>query len=224
MLQKIDKKKYIFFYLIIFLILSSTHNSNFKHKNFFILKKIEVVGLDKTDNLLLEKKLKNLIGSNIFTINKESFNFIKSENLINRYNIKKIFPNHIKVYLESAVAISIIKYSNEQVILGNNGKIIESKSLPLNIPEVNGTNDIKKVFQTIQIIDKSNYNIRNIRKIIFFPSDRIDIILENKKKIRFPINLTVDNLNLSLRLIDDELFNMSKTIDLRIPNKVITYD
>ena len=224
MLQKIDKKKYIFFYLIIFLILSSTHNSNFKRNNFFIVEKIEVVGLDKTDNLLLEKKLKDLIGLNIFTIDKESFKFIKSENLINRYNVKKIFPNHIKVYLESAVAISVLKYSNGLVILGNNGKLIDSKSLPSNVPEVSGTNDIKKVFKTIQIINKSNYNIRNIKKIIFFPSDRIDIILENKIKIRFPINLTIDNLNLSFRLIEDESFNLSKTIDLRIPNKVITYD
>tara|TARA_B100001057_G_scaffold268061_1_gene268175 strand:+ start:308 stop:982 length:675 start_codon:yes stop_codon:yes gene_type:complete len=224
MLQKIDKKKYIFFYLIIFLILSSTHNSNFKHKNFFIIKKIEVVGLDKTDNLLLEKKLKYLIGSNIFMIKKQSFKVIKSENLINRYNVKKIYPNHIKVYLESAVAISVIKYLNELVILGNNGKIIDLKSLPLNVPEVNGTNDIKKVFQTIKIINKSNYNIRNIKKIIFFPSDRIDIVLENKKRIRFPINLTIENLNLSLRLVEDGVFNASKIIDLRIPNKVITYD
>ena len=224
MLQKIDKKKYIFFYLIIFLILSSTHNSNFKHKNFFIIKKIEVVGLDKTDNLLLEKKLKYLIGSNIFMIKKQSFKVIKSENLINRYNVKKIYPNHIKVYLESAVAISVIKYLNELVILGNNGKIIDLKSLPLNVPEVNGTNDIKKVFQTIKIINKSNYNIRNIKKIIFFPSDRIDIVLENKKRIRFPINLTIENLNLSLRLVEDGGFNASKIIDLRIPNKVITYD
>ena len=224
MLQKIDKKKYIFFYLIIFLIFSSTHNLNFKYNNFFIVKKIEVVGLDERDNLLLEKKLKDLIGSNIFTINKESFKFIKSENLINRYNIKKIYPNHIKVYIESAVAISVIKYLNELVILGNNGKIIDLESLPSNIPEVNGTNDIKKVFETIKIINKSNFNIRNIKKIIFFPSDRIDIILKNKKKIRFPINLTIDNLNLSLRLIEDELFNTSKIIDLRIPNKVISYD
>ena len=224
MLQKIGKKKYIFFYLIIFLILSSTHNSNFKRNHFFIVEKIEVVGLDKTDNLLLEKKLKDLIGLNIFTIDKESFKFIKSENLINRYNVKKIFPNHIKVYLESAVAISVLKYSNGLVILGNNGKLIDSKSLPSNVPEVSGTNDIKKVFKTIQIINKSNYNIRNIKKIIFFPSDRIDIILENKIKIRFPINLTIDNLNLSFRLIEDESFNLSKTIDLRIPNKVITYD
>ena len=224
MLQKIDKKKYIFFYLIIFLIFSSTHNLNFKYNNFFIVKKIEVVGLDERDNLLLEKKLKDLIGLNIFTIDKESFKFIKSENLINTYNIKKIYPNHIKVYIESAMAISVIKYLNELVILGNNGKIIDLESLPSDIPEVNGTNDIKKVFETIKIINKSNFDIRNIKKIIFFPSDRIDIILKNKKKIRFPINLTIDNLNLGLWLIEDELFNTSKIIDLRIPNKVITND
>ena len=224
MLQKIDKKKYIFFYLIIFLIFSSTHNLNLKYNKFFIVKKIEVVGLDERDNLLLEKKLKDLIGSNIFTINKESFKFIKSENLINSYNIKKIYPNYIKVYIESAVAISVIKYLNELVILGNNGKIIDLESLPSNIPEVNGTNNIKKVFETIKIINKSNFNIKNIKKIIFFPSDRIDIILKNKKKIRFPINLTIDNLNLSLQLIEDEVFNASKIIDLRIPNKVISYD
>ena len=224
MLQKIDKKKYVLFYLIIFLILSSIHNSNFKYKNFFTIKEIEVVGLDKTDNLLLEKKLKDLIGANIFTIEKEPFKFINYENLINRYHVKKIYPNHIKVYIESAVAISVIKYFNDLVILGNNGKIIDLKSLPLNVPEVNGTNDIKKIFQTIKIINKSNLDIRSIKKIIFFPSDRIDIVLENKKKIRFPLNLTIDNLNLSLRLIEYKAFNDSKIIDLRIPKKVITYD
>jgi len=48
--------------------------------------------------------------------------------------------------------------------------------------------------------------------------------LKNKKKIRFPINLTIDNLNLSLQLIKDEVFHASKIIDLRIPNKVISYD
>ena len=122
------------------------------------------------------------------------------------------------------MAIGVIKHLNELIVLGNNGKKIDLKSLPLNVPEVSGTNDIEKVFKTIKIINKSNYNIRNIKKIIFFPSDRIDIVLENKKKIRFPINLTIDNLNLSLQLIEDEVFNASKIIDLRIPNKVISYD
>ncbi len=224
MLQKIDNKKYIFFYLIIFIILSSIHNSNFKNYNFFTIKKIEVVGLNETDNLLLENKLTDLIGSNIFSLKKESFKLINTVNLIKSYDVKKIYPNQVKVNLEPAVAISVVRYLNEKVILGNNGKIIYLKNLPENIPEVTGTNDIKKVFQTIKIFNKSNFDIKNIKKINFFPSERIDIELENDKKIKFPINLTIENLNLSRRLIEREEFNKSKIIDLRIPGKIITYD
>lgn len=224
MLLKKDNKKYIFFYLIIFLILSSIHNSNFKYNNFFIVKKIEVLGLDRTDNLVLKNKLKDLIGSNIFSLKKESFRLINSVNLIKSYDVKKIYPNQVKVYLEPAVAISVIEYLNERVVLGNNGKIIDLESLPKNVPEVIGTNDIKRVFQTIKIFNESNFDIRNIKKINFFPSERIDIELENEKKIRFPINLTIENLNFFSNLIEEGKFDKSKTIDLRIPDKVITYD
>ena len=224
MLQKIDKKKYIFFYFIIFLILSSIHNSNFKYNNFFIVKKIEIIGLNKSNNLLLESKLIDLIGSNIFTLNKESFKIITSFNLVKNYDIKKKYPNQIKVYLESAEAISIIKYLNELTVLGNNGKIIDLENLPTNVPEVIGSNDIKKIFQTLIMIDQSDLDIENIEKIIFFPSDRIDIEFKNKKKIKFPVNFTIDNLNFGLRLFEDKKFNKSKIIDFRITNKVITYD
>ena len=224
MLQKLDKKNYIFFLLIVFLILSSTHNSNFKYNNFFKVKKIEVVGLNKTDNAFLENEFTELVGSNIFTINKKSFELINSVNQIKSYNVKKIYPNQVNVYLESAKAIGFIKNANEFVILGNNGKIIDPETLPKNIPEVTGTNDMKKIFQTIEIIKKSDFNIKKIKKINFFPSKRIDIELENKKKIKFPINLKIDDLNFGFRVINDEKFNQVKIIDLRIPNKVIIDD
>ncbi len=224
MLRKLDKKNYIFFLLIVFLILSSTHNSNFKYNNFFNVKKIEVVGLNKTDNAFLENEFTDLVGSNIFTLNKKSFELINSVNRIKSYNVKKIYPNQVKVYLESAKAIGFVKNMNELVILGNNGKIIESETLPKNIPEVTGTNDMKKIFQTIEIIKKSDFDIRKIKKINFFPSKRIDIELENKKKIKFPINLKIDDLNFGFRVINDEKFNQVKIVDLRIPNKVITDD
>ena len=224
MLQKTDKKKYIFLYFIIFLILSSIHNLNFKDYSFFIVKKIEVVGLDKSNNYLLEKRLVDLIGSNIFAINRESFEFFNTINLIKNFNVKKIYPNQIKVYLQSAEAVSIVKNLNELFVLGNNGKILNLKKLPKNVPEVSGTNDIEKIFQTLKIIDKSNIDLENIKKIDFFPSERIDIEFNNKKKIRFPINSKIDDLNFGLRLIENEKLNKSKILDLRIPNKVITYD
>ncbi len=224
MLQKIDKKKYIFFYLIAFLILSSIHNSNFKNNNFFSIKKIDVVGLNKSKNLLLENKLVDFIGYNIFTLEKESFKFINSINFIKDYNIKKIYPNKLKVYLEPVKAISIVNHLDKFFILGNNGKIIDLDNIPINVPKVTGTSDIKKVFQILKMIDKSNFNIENIKNIEFFQSERVDIELINKKKIRFPINYTVDNFNFALKLLDDDRYSKSKTLDLRIPNKVITYD
>ena len=224
MLQKIDKKKYIFFYLIIFIILSSIHNSNFRYNNFFSVKKIDVIGLNKSNSLLLEKKLVNFIGYNIFTLERESFKFINSINFIKDYNVRKIYPNQIKVYLEPVKAISVVKHFNKLEVLGNNGKIIDLENLPMNVPKVTGINDIKKVFQTLKLIDKSNFDIESIDKIEFFPSERIDIEFRNKKKIRFPINYTIDNLNFALRLLDDDKYNNSKILDLRIPNKVITYD
>ena len=224
MLQKIDKKNYIFFYLIIFLILSSTHNLNLKLNNFFTVKKINVVGLEKIDNSFLEKKFTNLIGSNIFALSKKSFEIMDSINLINSYKIKKIYPDQITIQIESAVAIGVIKYLNELVILGNNGKIIESESLPDNVPKVIGTGDIKKISQTLQMIDKSNLEIENIEKIKFFPSGRIDVKLKNKTEIRLPMEFTIDNLNFGSRLLIDHKFDKSKVLDLRIPNKVISYD
>ena len=224
MLQKIDKKKYVFFYLIIFIILSSIHNSNFRYNNFFSVKKIDVIGLNKSNSLLLEKKLVNFIGYNIFTLERESFKFINSINFIKDYNVRKIYPNQIKVYLEPVKAISVVKHFNKLEVLGNNGKIIDLENLPMNVPKVTGINDIKKVFQTLKLIDKSNFDIESIDKIEFFPSERIDIEFRNEKKIRFPINYTIDNLNFALRLLDDDKYNNSKILDLRIPNKVITYD
>ena len=74
------------------------------------------------------------------------------------------------------------------------------------------------------MINKSNFNIENIKKIEFFLSDRIDIEFKNKRKIRFPINYTIDNFNFALKLLDDDRYSKSKILDLRIPNKVITYE
>ena len=206
---------FLLFYVLLYL---------FRYKNFFSVKKIDVIGLSKSNNLLIEKRLVDYIGYNIFTLKRESFEFINSISFIKKYSIKKIYPNQLKFYLEPAKAISVVKHFDKLVVLANNGKIIDLENLPMNVPKVTGINNIEKVFQTLKIIEKSNFEIKNIKKIEFFPSGRIDIEFRNKKKIKFPINYTVDNLNFASKLLGDDKYNNFNVLDLRIPNKVITYD
>ena len=73
------------------------------------------------------------------------------------------------------------------------------------------------------MIDKSNLEIENIEKIKFFQAE-IDVKLKNKTEIRLPMEFTIDNLNFGSRLLIDHKFDKSKVLDLRIPNKVISYD
>ena len=130
-----------------------------------------------------------------------------------------------KIIKQTMLKIGVKKdHLDKLFILGNNGKIIDLDNIPINVPRVTGTSDIKKVFQTLKMIDKSNFNTENIKNIEFFQSERVDIEFINKKKIRFPINYTVDNFNFALKLLDDDRYSKSKILDLRIPNKVITYD
>ena len=68
MLQLIDRRKKIFFYLILFLLLSTqiTKNKNVNNNFDTSLEKIEVTGLSNKNNLKVYKSLKFLLTENIF--------------------------------------------------------------------------------------------------------------------------------------------------------------
>ena len=63
-----------------------------------------------------------------------------------------------------------------------------------------------------KIFFDGNIDIKNINKIEFFPSGRIDIEFKNKKKIRLPINSKIDDFNFGFRLIENEKLNKSKNL------------
>ena len=77
-------------------------------------------------------------------------------------------------------------------------------------------------------IDKLDNNTTVIYRNYNKKVDEIEILKIksycHRKKIKFPLNFTIDDLNFGFRVINDEKFNQVKIIDLRIPNKVITDD
>ena len=83
--------------------------------------------------------------------------WIKEKNLKAIYDKKKSEKDELKEIISSIknkniaganVTIpfknEVIKYLDKFVILGNNGKIIHLDRMPINVPKVTGTNDIKK--------------------------------------------------------------------------------
>ena len=99
MLQLIDKKKKLFFYLILFILLSTQITINQKdQKNSIIkLKQIEVFGLSDKNNIKISESLNSFLFKNIFLINKNDFyEILEKNNLIESFYVKKFYPN-IKV-------------------------------------------------------------------------------------------------------------------------------
>ena len=81
-LQLIDRKLKIFFYLILFIFLSTqiTIKKNNKFSFNTNLNNIEVIGLSEENNIKIYKSLKFLLTKNIFFINKNDFeNILKKK-------------------------------------------------------------------------------------------------------------------------------------------------
>ena len=128
--QLIDKKKIIFFYIILFIFLNTqiANNQNFAKESLIKVKKIEVFGLSKKNNFKVSESLSSLLSQNIFFVKKNYLNKILNQNsLIEYFNIKKIYPDVIKVYIKKAEFLAITNKNNKRYFIGSNGKLTPVK-------------------------------------------------------------------------------------------------
>ena len=103
--RSIDKKLRLFFYLILFLLLSTqiSKNKNIKSNINNKLNSVEVIGLSEENNLKVYEGLKFLLTESIFFINKKELqNILRKNNLIDYFYVRKIYPNLIQVKIKQA--------------------------------------------------------------------------------------------------------------------------
>ena len=221
--QLIDKKNRIFIYIIFLFILSTTSNKAIQNKKNFpsLIKEVNVTGLSKTNNLLLKKKMNNLYYKNIHIIDKIEINKIMSEfNIIEEYNVKKIYPSEINIKIKPTKVIARIS-SNNQLVVGDNGKLIKSEENYESLPYIFGEFNSKKFLKFKKNIEDSKFNFTDFKSISFYPSNRWDILTINGILIKLPDNNLLKSLNLSYKIIKNDQLKDSKFIDLRIANQAI---
>ena len=222
MLQQIDKKKKILGYFLLFFLLTTFNNLYFIKSNKFNLTNIYVNGLDEKINSQILRDLKTITFENIFFLNKEFLkNVIEDYDLVGSYQIKKIYPNSIRVDIKKTEFLAITYINNEKFLIGSNGKLIQSELFKKDLPVIFGKIEINNFLELIEILRNSNFDINNISEFYSYRSGRWDIKTKTNLLYRLPREKLLSSLNFINEINKEKSFDNKNVIDLRNPNYLI---
>ena len=170
--QSIGKKNKVGLYIVLLLILSTTSAKFPDDKKKYSIKidKIKVIGLSYNKNLEIKNDLSSIFYQNIFTLKKKEINkIIRKHNIIEEYNIKKIYPSTLIVNIKPTKFVAKTTNAN-QVIVGSNGKLITSVQSNKTLPYIFGEFNSIEFLKFKKNVEQSNFNFSELKKIYFFPS------------------------------------------------------
>ena len=224
-----NKKIKILFYIFIFIFLSTIsffeRTNIFGNKVFFPLNKIEIYGYEKVDYVAIQNQLSSLIGKNLLFMRSKDIEEILDKNkLINEFTIQKKYPNTVSINLKEVNFVAEIFKNKKKYFLTDNDNLIPFKDYVIeqDLPNIYGK-DAEYHFNDFQkILKLNNFNLNIISSYYFFQINRWDLVLNNKKIIKFPSKNLEEAIKVANKLLQNKDFNKYSVIDLRINNKIIT--
>ena len=191
--------------------------------NIFKIKYVEIENIYIIDKKELKKivnnELKNL---SLFSINeKKMSNILKKYEIIKSIEIKKVFPNTIKIKLvEKEIIATLINKKKKFYLTLNGEKIRFFKNEKLdNLPKIFG--EQKNFTQIYNSLKKLNFPINEIKSFYYFDIGRWDIILKNSNIIKLPVKDFNESLINYNELKNDQNFTKYKIFDYRIKDQLI---
>ena len=220
--RSIDKKNKIIIYLKSLLILSTTNGKFVKNQNvyFSTINQINIKGLSNTDHKKIYNELNSLFYQNILFVGKKKIQRVLSKyNIIEEYNIKKIYPSTININIKPTKFIA--KLSNNDQLVGANGKLIEDRDNDEILPYIFGEYNSRDFLIFKNNINKSKFTFTEFKTLYFFPSNRWDILTNDDILIKLPQDNFSTALNLAHKIISNDNLENKKLIDLRVNNHLI---
>ena len=226
MLQLIDKKKKIYFYIFIFFLVSTLNNISFLKvsNNFLNVKKIDVKGLNKNLNSEIHESVRFLLNNNLLFVDKEKLTKKLNEfSFLDSYEIFKKFPSNIKIILHQTELVGTTIKENKKFFIGNNGKLIpiETYENYKELPNVFGDFVVDDYLNLIKKFKLNEFKYNNITDYYFFPSGRWDIKTSSGNLIKFSSSNLNKSIKIAKKIIESSSIKKKKILDLRIPNQVI---
>ena len=216
-------KKRILFASVLLLLLSTYNIQKSANLNSGLnIEKIYVENNKFIDEKIIKKKLSFLYETNLFSLNKKDVKLKLNEiDFIDSFEVKKIFPNKIKIKIYENIPIAIIQNKTEKKFYTKNDKAIKFIEIDEfnNLPLVFG--DHKSFSDFYKILKKINFPLSEIKKFYLFDSKRWDIVTKNNQTIKLPIKNYEISLQNFIDLKDQINFGKYKIFDYRINNQII---
>ena len=219
-------KKNFFFVFLLFVFLT-TYNYDKKeltHKGFFSIKEIEIIGIKNSNRNDLETKLSEIKKKNIIFLSLSDFSeIIKNTEFINSLEIKKIYPDKIKVGVIEDHPIGIFSNSNgEEVVLLENNKIAKNyKDKFKNLPKVFGNGAEKKFYDFYSKLQATDFDLKLIKQFNYYDINRWDLLLVDEKLIKLPPEGYEESILKFLEIYEKDNFKKFKLFDFRLKNELI---
>jgi len=211
-----------FFFAISLLILLTTFSYNEEISiNTFKIKDIKIENNNFLKKKDLLKEFSFLYERNLFLLNDLDIEKKVNNSFIESLNIKKIYPNIIKIRVYEKQPRAIIIFGDSKFFLGEKFELIKfEENLQFkNLPVVYGDNkSFKTLFNELQTI---KFPTEQIKYYHYFNAKRWDLEMIDNKKVRLPSKNYLKSLQNFLEIKKDNSFNKYKIFDYRLKNQLI---
>ena len=225
MLQLTNKKRYLL-YVFLFIILSTFNNLNLSKFNFFLVKEIEVIELNTAGDTEvindLKKRLSIFKNKNIFSIKKDlAQTEVFKNKWVSEVSIQRRYPSRLNVIVKKATPIANIIVENNLYFVGSNFRLIKTKNLKKNLPNIFGKPTMLSLSILINQINKSNFDYNDIHEFYHLKSGRWDIKTNKDILIKLPKENISESLDIAYELMNNKNFLIKKKINLTVKDQLI---
>ena len=214
--------KKIIIYLLLFCFLVSINNISLINLSFPKINKIEIIGLNLNERKKIESIINDANFKNIFYLDKQYLKKkINSINIIEDFEIFKNYPSTLKIFIKETKILAKTKKNGSNYFIGSNGKLILNDYSSSSLPFVFGDLNVEEFLKFRNEVDKSNFDFKTIIKLYYFKSKRWDIETSEGYLIKLSRNDVKKDLNLFVRLSNEDKFKNELVIDFRQKDQII---
>jgi cell division septal protein FtsQ len=215
-------KKRLVIALALLVLLSTYKPQELSLTSKFNIKEIKIENNHILKDEDIKKDLIFLYDTNLIFLNNSNIKLIlKSNNLIQSFEVKKIYPNKIKIKIFEKKPIVILQHKKKKFYISETFDLINFSDLDAykNLPIVFGKQkDFKILYQNLQ---KINFPLEEIKKYYLYESKRWDLETDEKKIIKLSPENYIKSLENFISLRKENNFDKYSIYDYRISDQLI---